>query len=264
MTRLNDLSISGMGKVNGGIFSNVNISGLGTILGDVEAERIVISGKGTIEGNTKASRKIDISGMGRITGNVEGTEITSSGTGTIDGNLQCDRVETSGNLKIGGSAKVIELVTDGRCKIDGSLKAEKMIISHGYLSVGSDVESEEFISKGSFAIEGLLNANRIDIEIKGFCKVKEIGGEEISVRNRYVNLAILSKFVSSFLGNGRELDKLAVQLVEGTVISLEYTHAGIVRGNNVKIGPECTIEEVEYADNLEIDPTSIVKRQTKM
>jgi cytoskeletal protein CcmA (bactofilin family) len=263
MTQLSDLSISGMGKANGGTFRYVDISGLGTILGDVEAERISISGKGTIEGNTKASQKIDISGMGRITGNVEAMEITLSGTGTIDGKVQCDRLETSGNLKVRGSAKVIELATDGRCRLDGQLKADK-IISHGYLSVGSDVEAEEFISQGSFTIEGLLNANRIDIEINGFCKVQEIGGEEILVRNRHGNLAIISKFVSYFLGNGKELGKLTVKLVEGTVVSLENTTAGIVRGNNVKIGPECTIEEVEYIDSLEIDPTSIVKHQIKL
>ncbi|MHB1654619.1 MAG: polymer-forming cytoskeletal protein [Desulfitobacteriaceae bacterium] len=70
MERLPDLSISGMGKVNGGTFSHVDISRLGIILGSVEAERIIISGKGTIEGNAKASRKIDIYGMGRITSNV--------------------------------------------------------------------------------------------------------------------------------------------------------------------------------------------------
>ncbi|MDQ7092149.1 polymer-forming cytoskeletal protein [Desulfosporosinus sp. PR] len=263
MTKLSDLSISGMGKVNGGTFGNVDISGLGTIQGDVEAERIIISGKGTIEGNTKAAQKIDISGMGRITGNVEGKEITSSGTGTIEGNLQGERIQTSGNLKIGGNAKVVELATDGRSRIDGQLKAEK-IMFHGYLSVGADVEAEEFISQGSFSIDGLLNANRIDIDINGFCKVNEIGGEEILVRNRHGNWNFLTKFVNSFLGNDRELGKLSVKLIEGTDIYLEYSHVGIVRGNNIKIGPQCTIEEVEYRDSLSIDPSSTVKRETKM
>lgn len=263
MERQPDLSISGMGKMNGGIFSHVDISGVGTILGDVEAERIVISGKGTIEGNAKASRKIDISGMGKITGNVECEELSSSGTGTINGNLQCQTAESSGNLKVGGSAKVVELATDGRCRIDGQLKAEK-IISHGYISIGADVEAEVFYSQGSFTVEGLINANKIDIEIYGFCKAKEIGGEEIRVRNRHVNLPIVSKLISSFLGNGRELDNLISDLIEGTEVSLEYTHARTVRGNRVIIGRNCQIDEVEYTDTLEIDPSASVKLSTKI
>ena len=263
MERLPELSISGMGKVNGGKFGTVDISGMGSIVGDVEAEKIAISGKGTIEGNTKASRRIDISGMGSVTGDLEAGQVNSSGTATVSGNLVADMVEISGNLKIKGTAKVKELATDGRCRIDGQLKAEK-IQTRGYLSVGADVEAEDFISQGSFSMDGLLNSNIIDIEIYGFCKAKEIGGDQIYVKNRHVNLPFISRIVSSFLGNGRELDKLTVELIEGTEVSLEYTHAKTVRGNNVKIGPECVIEEVEYKESIETDPLSSVQRVTKI
>ncbi len=264
MDRLPDLTISGMGKTAGGRFSDVDISGLGKVSGDLEAERIVISGKGTIEGNVVLSKRMEISGMGTITGGVIGGDITSSGTGSIEGAADIGYLESSGNIKIGGEAKVRELYCNGRCRFEKSLKAEK-VSSRGLLSVGADVEAEDFNSQGSFSVNGLLNANRLEIVIHGYCQAREIGGEEIRVTSgKYISASILAKLINPFLGSGRELDRLTVEQIEGTNVSVEYTSAKVVRGNRVKIGPECTIELVEYTDSIEVDPRAVVKSQTKL
>lgn len=84
MERLPDLEISGMGKMDGGRFNQINISGLGQISGDVEAERIVISGKGTINGNAAATHKIMISGMGTLKGHAKAGKVLSSGSAFIE------------------------------------------------------------------------------------------------------------------------------------------------------------------------------------
>lgn len=262
MNRLPDLSISGMGKTGGGKFANVEISGMGTILGDVDAERISISGKGTIEGNASVARKVEVSGMGTIRGSVTGGQVISSGTASIEGTVEAELVESSGNLKIGRDAKIHELSNAGRCRIEASLKAEK-VSSYGLLSVGADAEAEEFYSQGSFSIGGLLNANKIDIEIHGYCQAKEIGGEEIWVRNGH-SFSFLAKLISPFLSNGKEFDKLTADLIEGTIVSLEFTSAKVVRGNKITIGPDCVVQEVEYTDELEIDSRAVVHKQTKI
>jgi cytoskeletal protein CcmA (bactofilin family) len=264
MERLAELRISGMGKANGGKFSYVDISGLGKVLGDVEAERITISGKGTIEGNASINHKLEISGMGTISGSVKGGQLVSSGTGSVGGEVDVSVVESSGNLKICGEAKVGELHNNGRMRFERGLKAEKMV-SHGLLSVGGDLEAEDFYSQGSFSVGGLLNAQKMNIEIHGYCQAKEIGGEEILVRSgRYISLSILSKLVSPFLGQGRELDRLTADLIEGTVVSLEYTTAKVVRGNKIKLGPGCVIDLVEYTDTIDIDPQATVKKHIKI
>ncbi|MDA8442978.1 MAG: polymer-forming cytoskeletal protein [Peptococcaceae bacterium] len=264
MEKLSDLSISGVGKTPGGKFRDVDISGLGKVLGDVEAERVVISGKGTIEGNAVVTRKMEISGMGTITGNVTGGEISSSGTGAIDGLVDVQMVESSGNLRVSGEAKIKELFCSGRCRFDKSLKGEK-VTSHGLLSAGGDVEVEEFHAQGSFSVDGLLNAHHIDVEIHGYCQAKEIGGEDIRVRSgKYISASILAKLINPFLGTGRQLDKLTANLIEGTNVSLEYTSAKIVRGNKVIIGPNCTIDLVEYTDSLEVNPRAQVANQSKL
>ena len=49
------------------------------------------------------------------------------------------------------------------------------------------------------------------------------------------------------------------QLLEGEHIEVEYCHVKQIYGDVIKIGPGCIIEEIEYKDQLEIDPTSVVK-----
>ncbi|HWJ03998.1 MAG TPA: polymer-forming cytoskeletal protein [Verrucomicrobiae bacterium] len=263
MDRLADVSISGMGSSNGGVFSNVDISGMGTIHGDVEAERISISGKGTIEGNVAVFRRVEISGMGTIRGSVKGGQLVSSGSGNVEGIVDVELIESAGNLKVGRDAKVKELSNAGRCRFDLSVRGDK-IESYGLLSVGNDLEAETFYSQGSFTVGGLLNANRVDIEIHGFCQAREIGGEEIRVRSNGWGIPLLNKLINPFLGSGRELDRLTADVIEGTVVSLSYTTAKVVRGNKIVIGPECKIDEVEYTDSVEVDPRACVGKQTKL
>jgi len=261
MDKLPELTISGIGKSNGGKFAYVDISGMGTILGAVDAGRISISGKGTIEGDVLVSGNMNLAGMATIRGSLRGRQILSSGNGSITGMVEAERVESSGNMKIEGPAKIKELSNAGRCRVELNLMAQK-VESYGFLSVGGDVEAEEFYSQGSFTIGGLLNANKIDIRIHGFCQAREIGGEEIQIRHGH-SFGFVSKLISSFLGTGRELDKLKADLIEGTVVSLEYTKADVVRGQKVIVGPACLIREVEYTDSIEIDPSAVVQKQTK-
>ena len=262
MSKAGDFSISGMGQSSGGKFADLDISGMGKINGDVEAERITISGKGTIEGNVILERKLDISGMGTIYGSVKGGQILSSGSGTIKGAVDVDLVESEGNLKIEGEARINELEVSGRCRIEASLKGEK-IVSKGLLSVEGDVEAEEFYSNGTFSIAGLLNANKIEIEVNGYGRVREIGGEFIRVSKGRLT-SPFAKLINPFLSDSREIGKLVVESIEGTAVSLEYTRANVVRGAEVVIGAGCAIKEVEYTDSIKVDPEAVVQKQTKV
>lgn len=246
MEGLKNVNISGTGKINGGKFAEVNISGLGQILGDVEANRIEVSGMGTIKGKVKMQRFL-------VNGNV-----------TVEGELEGLELDTSGNFKVNGPVKVKEIRNQGRARFKDSVKTEK-VSCFGYLSTGQDLEAESFICNGSFAIEGLLNANKIEVEINGFCYAREIGGEEIFVKSSPLTpWHFLHKIITPFLGPKRELDKLTSNVLEGTVVNISNTKAKIVRGSDVRIGPGCNIGEVEYSDKLEVDERAVVGRQTKI
>ncbi len=57
---------------------------------------------------------------------------------------------------------------------------------------------------------------------------------------------------------------LTAELIEGDVIELTNTKAKTVRGNKVKIGPNCQIETVEYSGDYTCDPSASVETCTKM
>jgi cytoskeletal protein CcmA (bactofilin family) len=239
MDNFNDVKISGMAKINGGKFRYVDISGMGEITSDVEAEKIDISGLGTIKGNTKTQK------------------IKSSGSGSIEGNLECQSIKTSGYMKIEGRLKAEDTSTSGSLSVKDGIKAQK-IRNRGYLYSGNGVESEDFDSKGAFKIEGLLNSNKVDIFFGGYCYAREIGGEEISVRHS-------GFFDFSFiLGLFGSKDRLESDLIEGNAVFLEYTDVKVVRGNRIKIGDKCIVEQVEYTESLDIHPNSVVKTQNKI
>lgn len=239
MDKLQDLKISGMSKMNGGKFDYVDISGMGKIFGDVEANRVNVSGVGNVEGNIKT------------------VKLVIEGTSNVKGNIECEEINNNGSVKIGGLLKANILKSNGMFKIGGSIKS-KQIFSYGVLKSGGDVEAEEFESEGAFTIGGLLNANRINIRIGFGSAVKEIGGEEIVVKK--VKMSSIG-FALALIGRSKWLKS---ELIEGTNISLEYSDVKIVRGENVKIGPKCNIELVEYSGVLEVDPTSVVKNQKKV
>ena len=245
MENSNHVNISGVGKLNGGQYSNIEISGFGRLTGDVQAQHIHISGSGTIDGDTKAER------------------IRVTGAGTIYGNVEATFVESTGNFKVTGQAEIKELVNEGRCRLDTDVNADK-IHSSGYFSIGGNIRTENFYSKGSLTIEGRLEAQLAEIEITGFCNVRDIVGKAIYIRKQdKINLSSLSKFINPLLGKGRELDKLKCQEICGQEIDIEFTEAKVIKGNKVTLGPDCRIEEVIYKEELKVHSSAWVGKEVK-
>ena len=54
--KLNDISISGSGKIAGGEYDNIRISGSGSMTGDVTANSVHISGSGRSEADNPSPR----------------------------------------------------------------------------------------------------------------------------------------------------------------------------------------------------------------
>jgi len=241
MATSSEFKIIGVGEQSGGKFQNVRISGLGSVAGDIEAEKVLVEGSGSFKGNVKTGQLI---GKGNI---------------SIDNNLDADLVENYGNCSVQGVSRVRELVNKGKLSFKQTLKSDQ-ITSYGHIAVEGDVEAEGFISEGAFKINGLLNANRIDIKVSGLCSVKEIGGEEINVTlSNRVPLKI--DFLNKLLPVLEK--KLQVTSIEGNQIYLENTEAGVVRGHDVRIGPNCRIKLVEYTGELSVDMNATVEHRSR-
>ncbi|WP_170839753.1 polymer-forming cytoskeletal protein [Lihuaxuella thermophila] len=264
------MNISGYSEQSGGIFNQVKITGKGIINGEVKAKQIQVDGAGTFRRDVNAE------------------EMSVNGICSIDGTVQFTRFRVHGSCDVKGSAVLEELTNKGKCLFDGNVKSDK-IHSVGKLVVNGELEAEEFTSKGGFEVKGLLNAQLIDIRIGWDCYAEEIGGEEIRVKheplhlltkaNEWVNQLPFVKNSSKdkiWFGIGAGISRdwkwlnshlsktLKAKTIEGTTVNLEYTHADVVRGNHVVIGPGCKIEKVEYIDSLEVSPEATVLEKIKL
>ena len=254
------VSISGSGKMSGGTYAGVTVSGSGRIEGDLIAESLRISGSGKVEGTLEA-KEISISGAGRVTGETEAGQIKVSGSGTFGADVTTDEFRSSGAARVEGGLRAKEVKSSGTFRVSESVSGEYVKIS-GTLRVGGDVESEIFKSSGLFDIGGLLSADRIEIQLGGYCKAREIGGERIDVRVTPHRSAFLEGLTKALLGQRGAL-RLEAQLIEGDEIHLEQTTADVVRGKRVEIGPGCRIRAVEYAESLEVHEEANVETRTK-
>jgi len=229
-----DLHISGAGSASGGIFGNVAIEGTAKITGDIDCLDLMVDGVARIHGNIKAE-----------TGKVNGVAL-------INGAWQSDKLIVSGYSKIAGDISVKQIRIEGSTRLNSSISAEEVEIA-GHAKIKGDCEAEVFISRGVFTIGGMLNAGSIDILSIGRCQVRDVGGENISVRRGNPNLLV--KILTSILSS----PGFITETIEADDISLEYSSVKVVRGGNVRIGPGCHIDLVEYRDSIECDDRANVK-----
>ena len=123
------------------------------------------------------------------------------------------------------------------------MKQDNTVKKGGVLKTPGDVQAESLRSTGALNIEGLLNAETVEIELNGDNRVASIGGGRVSVR-RGKNMGGFSLF-------GRQKrSRLKAELIEADEIDLENTDCRTVRGVNVHIGSECVIDRVEYSGTL--------------
>lgn len=230
-------SISGAGKLSGGIYDTVKVAGSGKIEGDIDANQISTAGACKIEGNIKAQR-MKTAGACKIAGDVQAGELKTAGSCSVEGRVQAEALESA------GAQTVLKSISAKQVEAAGSFR------------VGGDVEADRFSAKGSIDIGGLLSADEVRLELGGRSTIREIGGERIEVRK-------LSRGWH-FLHFGWGSSGLEAETIEGDEIHLEATRAKVVRGKRVVIGEDCQIDRVEYTESLQVDNAAAVKEQVKV
>lgn len=190
---------------------------------------VIINGEGKIEGDLDCIN-LKINGKCDINGNVKAESVKVNGSNSIKGNLEAEKVKINGTADIDGNLSVEKAETYGRINVDG------------------DCNAEVFNIEGTFAIEGLLNADELRLSLYGSSRAREIGGAKITV-NKMSGLFGLKSMILPF-GRGKGL---TTDTIEGDDINLENTHAKVVRGNNIQLGPNCKIELVEYKNSFKQD-----------
>ncbi|MDD1775432.1 MAG: polymer-forming cytoskeletal protein [Methanobacterium sp.] len=221
---IGDLKINGSGSSAGGKYDSVIIKGHGDISGDLDCIYLKINGHGNVDGNVMAD-SVKVNGNNLINGNLEAGKVKINGMVEINGNFSVEKAETYGSINVDG-----------------------------------DCNAEFFKIEGTFAIEGLLNAGELELSLYGSSKAREIGGEKITVKKKgKYDFLGLKGIISGGRGKG-----LTADIIEGDDIYLENTHAKVVRGNNIELGPGCEIEQVEYKDSFKQDEKAAVDTHKKI
>ncbi|HIE47445.1 TPA: polymer-forming cytoskeletal protein [Candidatus Bipolaricaulota bacterium] len=234
------VSIAGAGKVAGGEYHTVKISGSGKVEGDLVAEELRIAGAGKVEGAAKV-REIVVSGTGRFEGPVEAESFHCSGACKVEAELVAKEVRVAGILKIEGNVKASYFRSGGGLKVEGSLEADLVSLA------------------GITTVTELLAADRVEMRLEDASFVREIGGETIEIKRRSRS-GLLEELGLPFF---RKRGTLQVSTIEGDEVYLEGTQAKLVRGKKIHIGPGCLIDRVEYEESLEVHPDSRVKEEVR-
>lgn len=238
-----NITISGAGRIEGGVYGTVKIAGSGKVVGDLTAEEFKSAGSAKVEGNLKAQK------------------FEAAGSFKCEGDFEVEEGEAAGSFKVTGRIKAKEL------KLAGSAQAKS--ITGGYLraggaiSVQENVEVETFRLIGAFEVGGLLSADRVEVELEGRARAHEIGGEKIVVRAGQKGWGGFFSGALGLLFGHTAPKELVVETIEGDEVELEATTAKLVRGGKVKIGKGCHIERVEYTESLEVAPGSVVKEEVR-
>ena len=235
-------TVEGTLDMTGHAYNRVSVTGELAVKGTLNCNELVVNGTFSDEGKLKA-KKVKINGEARV-----------------KGDLESDRLKVNGQIEVGGTAIVKELHTMGTAVVQDCVVSDKIDLL-GDISIKNDCNTETFVSRGAFDIGGLLNASRIDIRLFGPCRVKEIGGENISIRR--VRRALFDHALTFILPGHGFSGNLATDSIEGDDVFVEYTAAKVVRGNNVKIGKGCDIGLVEYKNSFEQDKSSKIKEHVK-
>ncbi len=240
---------------------NIHISGSGRINADGNYyEEVHISGSGRIEGNLRC-RSIHVSGSGHFNGNVVcEDEIRTSGSGHFEGSVECGSFSVSGSGHVQNDLKCKALRSSGSSHINGSVSCTDADIS-GSVSVGKDFSGENVTVSGAATVGGLLNAENITVYLGGNSTIKEIGCTKIEVKEGKNRSGLQ---IGPFkLERKRDYD-LTCPIIEGDEVNLINTTSKVVRGKNVRIGPGCAINRVEYSESIEVDSASTVGEQVKI
>lgn len=234
-----DLILSGNSESGGGSFIKVAINGHGAIHGDVEC------------------KDFECNGSAKINGDITSQHAVIHGSTKVQGNFSSDEIEIHGDTTIDGNAFFRKMQIKGHTRLKQSLKGDNILLE-GIIKIAGDCEVEKAVLNGAFTIDGLLNADHVEITLHGKSSAKEIGGEVITVKRNRHPILHLDKLIKTLS------KELHANIIEGDEIKLEYTKAKVVRGNTVEIGPGCEIEFIEYSSNLNVSEMAVVEKSEKL
>lgn len=172
---MQSISFEGVGKMNGGEYSAVNVDGVCSCVGNIKAE------------------SIDIDGVFKCSGTIETDLLDCDGTAEFKSNIKAKRIEVDGVITVKGGTKIeaSEIICDGVIKIDGEISAD-IIHADGFINAREIVGDQVTIKSRIGAIASMFtkwNYSTVDlieattISLRGVA-AKFVNGKDITIGPR--------------------------------------------------------------------------------
>jgi len=194
---------------------------------DVYSKEFVCTAAGKIQGDLD-SEIAEVRGACKVGGNVRASLLKVSGSMKVMGNVRAELIRAKGAFKVEGTVDADNFRIAGAVKVQGAINSSDEIHVQGVLKCFSDVTTTRFNLFGVTDIDGTLRAKEFTAELGGRSAIRNIESETVRVT----------------VGRSSEKPELVAKRISGKDIYLEATVAELVEGENIKLGPGCTIAEV--------------------
>jgi cytoskeletal protein CcmA (bactofilin family) len=164
-------------------------------------------------------------------------------------NVTTSKLKVSGDCSIGGYCRTDQVTNLGSLRVQ-HIQADSLQ-SSGYFSVAENAAVETFYAEGAVKINRLTAGTSIELRLGNRSTIEVIKScGSITVKSS-------SKLMNALMHYFR---RLTCKTIEGTSITLYRTTADLVCGEEIIIGPGCSIGEIRYSKSLTVDPKSKVDR----
>ncbi|ULQ58500.1 hypothetical protein K7I13_07910 [Brucepastera parasyntrophica] len=209
-----------------------------------EPGKMNIMGESSLAGGTYS--QVRVMGSLSLSGKLESRELKVMGTLDSEDDILCNVMEVM------GTAKLRKLEVKDNLSVMGTVTARDVAAERvsvlGELMAEGSIECASLEVNGAVTAGNFLGADSFHIKSRYSSKVKDAGGKEIRVRGRLF---------------GRKT-VLSAETIEFDTVDIEKTEARVVRGKNVIIGTDCSIDLVEYSDTLEQHPRARIGKAVKI
>ena len=227
-----DMRIAGAGKIPAGEYDKISISGSGKLLGKVRCTSFTAAG--SAKGDSIECKE----------------SFKASGSTSFTEDIKANDIHISGSLRAGLDMVAESISIFGAAKCEGSIKCNTFSLS-GSASISGDIEAECLTVRGVCNCEGLVNAENVDIKADRLMTIGSIGGSNITIGRKPISIFFKRKTAVS-------------TSIEGDTITLEYVTCPTVTGRVVEIGEGCSIDLVQYSEEIKISPKATVGRSEKI
>lgn len=196
-----------------------------------------------------------VEGIGSMNGG-EFSNLGIEGVGTNQGDIKADKIDIEGVFKSTGSIDAEYMDCEGVADITGQMHIRKIVIE-GVVNIKTEdkVEAEDIYCKGCLNSKGDIYAEIFRAE--GCVDVRDLFGTEITIESKGKVIAGIKSALKTIF-SGKNSHHSNARTIEGGRIFLNGTKASLVRGNEVTIGPDCTIDVVDCSGTLKVHESSTI------